>query len=524
MSNKTGLQMSNKITTAAAIAVTGISGNIVRVEAAVSNQLPGMVIVGLADTALHEAKQRVRLACANSELPLSKRFLTVNLSPAELPKYGSGFDLGIALSCLAASGTAPDPATANCVFIGELGLDGSVKHVSGLFAAVLAAKQQGYTKVMVAATAAAEAALVPGMTVVPVGNLRQAVQYLETGKILVPAEATVAAVQQPAAGLGQTPDLAEIVGQEKAVRALIIAAAGRHNLAMWGPPGSGKTMLARALSGILPPLDAAAALTCSSIAAVCGQRVTQLVRQAPFVAPHHSASTASLIGSSLGRGNIQPGDITRAHHGVLFLDEAPEFSARLLDALRQPLESGTITIQRAKIRAQLPADFQLVLAANPCPCGSAGDPLQNNHNPCICSPTQQQRYLAKISGPIADRIDIRVRLHPVQRLDPAGQGVVDSATARAQVTEARKRQQQRFVDQAWRYNSETPGAWLRSGPGRLPPQHTAVLDAALQQGKLTLRGYDRVLRVAWTIADLAGAARPEREHIATALSLRGKIA
>lgn len=511
--------MSEVIARAQAIALSGITGHLVEVEGAVSNQLPGMSIIGLADTALNEAKQRVRLACANMSLQLSNRFLTVNLSPAGLPKHGSGFDLAIALTCLAASGTCPNPENSGCVFIGELGLDGGVKHVPGLLTAVLAAKEHGFSRVMVAAAGYQEAVLVPGMEVIAVPNLAQAVAWLQGAHIdppQIPADTPAVAAHAQT----QIPDLSEIIGQPLAVRALSIAAAGKHNIAFIGSPGAGKTMLAKALVGILPPLSTAESLVCSSIAASCGQKVSGLVKTAPFVAPHHTASTASLIGASGAKGAIMPGDITRAHNGVLFLDEAPEFAPKLLDALRQPLESGEIVVQRARIRAHLPADFQLVIAANPCACGKLGDPLATAVNQCTCSPNQQRRYLTRISGPLTDRIDIRLRISRVVTAT-AQCSVTTSKQVLAQVIAARERQRHRFTGASWAYNSQAPGKWLRHADNRPAAQHTAVLDAALQTGRITMRGYDRVLRLAWTIADFTGKPHPERQEIAEALLLRG---
>lgn len=513
---------------AAAIALTGLEGTPVMVESAVSQQIPGMAIIGLPDTALAEAKLRVRSATAQLGLPISERFVTVNLSPASLPKHGSGFDLAIALSALAALKHLPHEDMARVAHLGELGLDGELRRPAGLLSSAVAARALGFQRVMVPESCSGEASLVPGLEVVAVphlaaavawyrGDLEQAriVQYAEHG----PKPATASAADTDVEGV-QPLDMADVIGQSEAVEALVIAAAGRHHLSMLGPPGAGKTLLASRLPSIMPDLSPDESLTASSIAALGGSPLASLVRRPPFESPHHTASAVSIIGGGDGAA-VRPGAITRACHGVLFLDEAPEFPGGVLDQLRQPLESGRIEIHRAKVRATLPARFQLVLASNPCPCGNAGSP--DTAASCTCSPAKQVKYLQRISGPLSDRIDVRLsvrRVSSVLQHDETAAAPCSEAL-RHRVSEARAAASERLRGTPWSVNSEVPGNWFRMPRMRLPRTDTAILDRALARGALTLRGYDRVLRVAWSIADLTGRQRPGRAELARALVLRG---
>lgn len=514
---------------AASIALTGIEGTAVYVEAAVSNQLPGMAIVGLPDAALAEAKQRVKLAVQHSNLSLTDRFLVINLSPAALPKHGSGFDLAIALSALAASKKIPTNNLSEIAHIGELGLDGELRRPNGLLTSVLAAQQIGFTQVMVPKSCAAEAALVPGIDVIPVTSLASAVAWYRGEQSLdgVSPEPEYADrnlrvtshAQSDTLSIESFGDISDVIGQPEAVEALTIAAAGRHHMAMVGPPGAGKTLLATRLVTILPDLDNEDSIVASSIASLSGAVLHQLVRRPPFIAPHHTATKVSLIGGGDSRG-AKPGAITRASYGVLFLDEAPEFSREVLDSLRQPLESGVINIDRSNFHAQLPARAQLILAANPCPCGYADslDPV----NPCTCTPKQKMSYFGRISGPLADRIDVRFAVRRVTSVHAfeSNEERPTSQQIRSRVAEARARAKERLINTPWNVNSEVSGEWLRSPSQKLPRSATAIIDAALARGSLTVRGYDRVLRLAWTVADLAGTTQPDRSAIRKALLLR----
>lgn len=520
--------MSGGVCRAAAVALTGLEGTTVMVESAVSQQLPGMAIIGLPDAALAEAKQRVRTASAQAGLPLSSRFVVVNLAPASLPKQGSGFDLAIALAALAASKHIPTAKLADTAHIGELGLDGGLRRPAGLLSTVIAAKDLGFERVMVPAAAGEEARLVPGIRVIEAHSLGAAVAWHRD----VPGEwsegsnstwHTRAATLQPPSATERF-DMSDVIGQPEAVEAMTIAAAGRHHISLIGPPGSGKTLLATRLPTLLPDLSPHESLVASSIASLSGTALNTLVTRPPFESPHHTASSAAIVGSGDSRG-IRPGSISRASYGVLFMDEAPEFGRAVLDDLREPLESGTITISRARIHASLPAKLQLVLASNPCPCGNAGSP--ETALSCTCSPNTRIRYLGRLSGPLNDRIDLRITVRRVSNVLVSSSAPGTSASSselRERVLLARERTSKRLSDTPWNLNSEVPGEWLRSEPVRLPNSTTAAIDRALAYGSLTVRGYDRILRVAWTIADLAGLPRPGRSEVAQALRLRGSAA
>ncbi|MFJ4268223.1 YifB family Mg chelatase-like AAA ATPase [Paenarthrobacter nicotinovorans] len=499
------------------VALVGLNGYIVEVEADIGQTLPNFVILGLPDAALNEAKERIRSAAQNSGIPLSRRKITANLIPASLPKRGSGFDLAITMAVLRAANDIR--SIDGTVFIAELGLDGRLRPVRGLLPAVMAAVRAGYPDIVVAEANVAEAALVPGANVRGYRTLaRLAYDFGADPKDLVlgydPVDEDVPGPHVD--GLATTPDLCDVSGQGEARRALEVAAAGGHHMLLTGPPGAGKTMLAERLPGLLPDLSDTAAMEVTAIHSLAAVQASaiRLVRRPPFENPHHSATAAAIIGG--GSGLPRPGAASRAHRGVLFLDEAPEYERRVLDALRQPLESGELVIHRSAGTAAYPARFQLVLAANPCPCGKAsGKGLE-----CTCTAMMRRRYFGRMSGPLLDRVDIQLQVERVSLADFGSAGKEeDTGTVAGRVLAARERQLLRLREFGLETNAQVPGRTLR-GQLRLSPGTTRILDTALERGVLTARGYDRVLRLAWTLADLDRSDKPDDDHIGQALGLR----
>jgi magnesium chelatase family protein len=508
------------------VALAGVQGTVVEVEADLAPGLPGLTIVGLPDAALSESRDRVRAAVLNSAEPWPQKRITLGLSPASLPKHGSGFDLSMAVAVLSAAGGLPAHSLEGVVLVGELGLDGRVRPIRGVLPATMAAAAEGFTRVVVPRANAAEAALVPGVEVWPVGSLRELLAALRTGQPpQCPADDAEAFVSDPGSDSGEQfdveLDLADVLGQPSGRRAVEVAAAGGHHALLLGDPGTGKTMLAARLPGLLPELDRAAALEVTAVHSIAGVLPGDcpLVRRPPFRDPHHTTSVAALVGG--GSGIARPGVASLAHHGVLFLDEAPEFATGVLDALRQPLESGHVTIARSGGVARYPARFLLVLAANPCGCSTSSAAAGS----CTCSPLTRRRYLSRISGPLLDRVDLQVRMDPVSRTELLAdrRHVEHTAAVAARVLEARSRAAARLAGSPWRTNSDVPGRELRD---RWAPARTALVAAerALDAGRLSARGLDRVLRVAWTLADLADRSRPTADDVDEALYLRTGVA
>ncbi len=498
------------MTTASAwsVALLGMTGTLVEVEAAIAPGLPRTVLVGLPDAALYEARDRCRAAIAGAGLNWPSQLLTINLTPASLPKAGSHYDLAIVSAVLACAGAVPRQILAGAVLAGELGLDGRVRPVRGILPTLLTAREAGFSTAVVPAGQVGEARLVSGLTVWGVGNLAELVEVLHGRPVLATSDAVTGDTPEPAGA----PDLADVRGQPEACWAVEVAAAGGHHIFLHGAPGVGKSMLAARLPGLLPELSDAHALEVSALHSLAGEPLASgLIRRPPYVNPHHNASVAAMVGG--GSRMARPGAISLAHRGVLFLDEAPEFSGRVLEALRTPLETGEVLIARSASQVRYPARFQLVLAANPCPCGRGGSPAGQ----CTCAPMALRRYRERLSGPVMDRIDIHHRMLPNLRALAETYGGEASAVVAGRVGQARSRARRRLRDTPWQLNAEVPGHQLR----KLSAIHgTDLLDEAVRTGRLSARGVDKVIRIAWTLADLAGRDRIARADLAAALGLR----
>lgn len=495
------------------VALLGVAGHIVEVEADIADGVPAFNLLGLPDAALSESRDRVRSALINSGEAWPNKRTTVALSPASLPKRGSGFDLSVALALLSGEKKIPSEGLHDTVVLGELSLDGRVRAIAGALPAMVVARDAGFTRAIVPRANLAEASLIPGIEVFGFSQLINVVAFLRGLEFQEDDE--IESIESPDAA----PDLADVLGQYEARRAIEIAAVGEHHLLMMGTPGAGKTMLAERLPSIMPPLDTDAAIEVTSIHSIAGlvKGSAPLIRTPPFVAPHHTATRSAIIGG--GMNQPRPGAISLAHRGVLFLDEAPEFISGVLDALREPLESGVVSLARTGGTALFPARFLLVLAANPCPCGR----FTGDGRACNCTPLAIRRYLSKLSGPLLDRVDLQIFVEPVSRVALAASDVGEaSAVVRERVLVARERTSARLAGSGFATNAHVSGSALRR-EFAASDDAMALIHRELEHHRVTARGLHKVLRVAWSIADLAGHDRPRREDVAEAYLLRSGI-
>jgi len=493
-------------------AIIGLDGAIVEVEVDISSGLPSFTIVGLPDAAVQEAKERVRAAIRNSGCTFPMKRIVVNLAPADLKKAGPAYDLPIAI-CILLSSEQISAEVSDIMFLGELSLDGGLRHTNGVLPMAALAHDEGISSVIVPDIDASEASLIEGIRIVPMASLSQLVSYLR-GEIPAPEHKPDTA-PHPTSAPFATTNLADIKGQEHVKRALEVAAAGGHNVIMCGPPGSGKTLLARSLPSILPPMTTDEALEVTKIYSVSGllPSNTPMIRQRPFRSPHYTISNAGLVG---GGHWPKPGEISLSHRGVLFLDELPEFGHSLLEVLRQPLEDKVVTISRAQGRVTFPANFMLIGAMNPCPCGYYGDPFRQ----CTCPPSLVSRYQRRISGPFIDRVDIFIEVPHIdyEKLTDERMGEL-SDTIQARVTAARSRQLERFRETGLTSNSEMTPTEIREFC-HVEESAQSLLQAAMKQLYLSARAFHRILKLALTIADLESSDVIKAHHVAEAVQYR----